>query len=206
MENERGAETERLLREEDNSGSIGKGHTLCADVVAIIVGIVMTVMGYNYNWKYHKGEEGVSTDEDNLCPNGAALWLWIFGIYTLVMVLLDLFLRTCVDERVVMKVRPIVIWVKNISWFAMFIWGTVVVFGVYANWTDDFETYKANKGEMNFCEHKPMMTAFVILILLWVLLGPTAFCLTFCCFGNKIKSLAESHSNQNQPGQPGRLI
>ena len=192
MENGRGAETERLLGEEDNSGPISKADFFCADVVTTIVGIVMTVIGYNYNWQYHKGEEGVSTEEDNLCPNGAALWLWIFGIYALVGVLLDLFMKTCVDESVVMKVQPIVIWAQNISWIAMFIWGTVVVFGAYDNWTDDFETYKANNKKMNFCEHKPMMTAFVILILLWVLLGPFAFCVTFCCFGHKIKALAES--------------
>ena len=196
MENGRGAETERLLGEEDNSGTISKGHYLCADVVAIIVGIVMTVIGYNYTWKYHKGEEGVSTDEDNLCPNGAALWLWIFGICALVMVLLDLFMTSCVDERIVMKVQPFFNTVMNISWIAMFIWGTVVVFGAYANWTDDFETYKANNKKMNFCEHKPMMTAFVILILLWVLLGPFAFCSTFCCFGYKIKALAESSARR----------
>ena len=191
MENGNGDETERLLGEEDNSG-ITWGHVLCGDLVAIIVGIVMTVIGYNYTWKYHEGEEGVSTDEDNLCPNCAALWLWIFGIYTLVGVLLDLLVRKCVGDGVKSFFNS----VRFLAWDALFIWGTVVVFGAYANWTDDFETYKANKGEMNFCEHKPMMTAFVILILLWVLLGPTAFCLTFCCFGNKIKALAEYSASQ----------
>merc|ERR1712152_83805 len=28
--------------------------------------------------------DGVSADEDNLCPNGAAYWLWIAGILLLV--------------------------------------------------------------------------------------------------------------------------
>ena len=58
--------------------------------------------------------------------------------------------------------------VMGIVDFAMLIWGSVVVFGAWANWTDDFEEYKTNPEELNFCHNTPMMTAFVILILKWV--------------------------------------
>ena len=64
--------------------------------------------------------------------------------------------------------------------FAMLIWGSIVVFGAWATWTDDFDAYKANPEELNFCAHTPMMTAFVILILNWVLIPVMIACA--CCF------------------------
>ena len=123
----------------------------------VILGIVMVAIGYNYTWEYHNGgEEGVSTEEDNLCPNGAAWWLWIAGILFLVLpTTLGLCMRTMVVSVFVMQILD----------FVMVIWGSV---GAWANWTDDFDAYKANPEELNFCAHTPMMTAFVILILKWV--------------------------------------
>ena len=52
---------------------------------AILAGVMMAI-GYNYTWMYWKesGQEDVSPTEDNLCPNGAAWWLWIAGICLLV--------------------------------------------------------------------------------------------------------------------------
>ena len=124
----------------------------------VILGIVMVTIGHNYTWQFHNGgEEGVSTDEDNLCPNGAAWWLWIAGILYLV---LPTTLGLCCGSAVL---------VMQILDFAMIIWGSVVVFGAWANWTDDFNVYKADPEELNFCAHTPMMTAFVILILKWVI-------------------------------------
>ena len=124
----------------------------------VILGIVMVTIGHNYTWQFHNGgEEGVSTDEDNLCPNGAAWWLWIAGILYLV---LPTTLGLCCGSAVL---------VMQILDFAMIIWGSVVVFGAWANWTDDFNAYKADPEELNFCAHTPMMTAFVILILKWVI-------------------------------------
>ena len=46
--------------------------------------------------------------------------------------------------------------------------GSVVVFGAWANWTDDYDEYIASGDEKNYCMYTPMMTAFVILILKWV--------------------------------------
>ena len=74
-------------------------------LVTISVGIVMTVIGYNYTWKYHKGEAGVRAYEDNLCPNGAAWWLWISGICTLLIITL------LNGERVVSKEWPFVYYI-----------------------------------------------------------------------------------------------
>jgi len=72
-------------------------------------------------------------------------------------------------EKVGMAVNSFSSGVMTIVDFAMLIWGSVVVFGAWANWTDDYQVYKNNPEEMNFCEHTPMMTAFVILILKWVI-------------------------------------
>ena len=47
--------------------------------------------------------------------------------------------------------------------FSILIWGSVVVFGAYKDWTYDVEKYSEN-----FCEYTPMMFAFVILIMKWV--------------------------------------
>ena len=73
------------------------------NALAIIMGIVMAVIGYNYTWQYHMG------DEDNLCPNGAAWWLWIFGISNLTIELVKLLLTKCCEgERIVLQVWPLV--------------------------------------------------------------------------------------------------
>ena len=83
-------------------------------------------------------------------------------------------------EKVGMAINSFSSGVMTIVDFAMLIWGSVVVFGAYSNWTDDFNAYKANPEEMNFCEYTPMMTAFVILLLKWVLV-PVMIAITLCC-------------------------
>ena len=72
-------------------------------------------------------------------------------------------------EKVGMAINSFSSGVMTIVDFAMLIWGSVVVFGAYANWTDNWDTYKDDPEVKNFCENTPMMTAFVILILKWVI-------------------------------------
>ena len=72
-------------------------------------------------------------------------------------------------EKVGMAVNSFASGVMGIVDFAMLIWGSVVVFGAWANWTDNFEDFKDDPEKFNFCERTPMMTAFVILILKWVI-------------------------------------
>ena len=50
----------------------------------------------------------------------------------------------------------------------MLIWGSVVVFGAWATWTDDLDAYKANMDTLNYCEYQPMIFAFSILLIKWV--------------------------------------
>ena len=49
-----------------------------------------------------------------------------------------------------------------------YIWGSVVVFGAWASWTDDFEKYSENNDDFNYCKYTPMVFAFTLLLLLWV--------------------------------------
>ena len=72
-------------------------------------------------------------------------------------------------EKVGMAINSFASGVMGIVDFAMLIWGSVVVFGAWANWTDNFDDYKRDPEKFNFCENTPMMTAFVILILKWVI-------------------------------------
>ena len=46
--------------------------------------------------------------------------------------------------------------------------GSVVVFGAWATWTDNYAEYEKDQRNKNYCMNQPMMTAFVILILKWV--------------------------------------
>jgi len=191
-----------------NSQTSEKGYSI---VQAILAG-VMVAIGYNYTWMHWKesGHEDVSPTEDNLCPNGAAWWLWIAGICLLVSNSINgwaKMYKKCAErdgkidcgEKVGMAVNSFSSGVMTIVDFAMLIWGSIVVFGAWANWTDDFDAYKANPEELNFCAHTPMMTAFVILILKWVLIpvmiAITCFCACCCacCCG-----MFGASSQQNQ--------
>ena len=58
--------------------------------------------------------------------------------------------------------------VMTIVDFVMLIWGSVVVFGAWATWTDDWNAYQQDPEGLNYCAYNPMMTAFVLLLLKWV--------------------------------------
>ena len=151
-----------------------------------IFGGAMMAVGYSYTWEHHNegNVDGVRTDEDNLCPNGATYWLWIAGI--LLLVSNSIYALAKIDKKCAErdgktdfgeKVGMVVISFSSsliIVDLAMLIWGSVVVFGAWSNWTDDFNAYKDNPEEMNFCQYTPMMTAFVILL-------PVMIAITLCC-------------------------
>merc|ERR1712141_506263 len=63
---------------------------------------------------------------------------------------------------------------------AMLIWGSVVVFGAWATWTDDYAEFNANPDEMNYCRYQPMVFAFSILLVKWILI-PVMIAITCCC-------------------------
>jgi len=125
------------------------------------------------------------------CPNGAAYWLYVAGICLLVSNSINTWAKIykkCAErdgkidcgEKVGMAVNKMSSGVMTIVDFVMLIWGSVVVFGAWANWTDDWEKYSGDKEAMNFCEYQPMMTAFVLLLIKWIMI-PLAIVLTCCC-------------------------
>jgi len=60
------------------------------------------------------------------------------------------------------------------------IWGSVVVFGAWASWTDDYDEYVADPENKNYCAYEPMMYAFVILIIKWVIIPCLMVMICFC--------------------------
>ena len=68
------------------------------------------------------------------------------------------------------------------------IWGSVVVFGAWATWTDDYDKYVSDPEKFNYCANQPMMFAFVILVIKWVLIPCLVvlmcfcWCICACCF------------------------
>ena len=130
------------------------------------------------------------------CPNGAAYWLYVAGICLLVsnckfikLTLNIVFIsiltaintwakiyKKCAErdgkidcgEKIGMGVNKMSSGVMTIIDFVMLIWGSVVVFGAWATWTDNLEEYKADMENLNYCEYQPMIFAFSILLIKWV--------------------------------------
>ena len=71
-------------------------------------------------------------------------------------------------EKVGMAVNKMSSGVMTLVDFVMLIWGSVVVFGAWSTWTYDYNEYKEDMDEKNYCMYQPMMTAFVLLLIKWV--------------------------------------
>merc|ERR1712150_266887 len=151
-------------------------------------GIVMVAIGY----QHLPGEvsEGEAAAADP-CPNGAAYWLYVAGICVLVANSINTwakFYKKCAErdgkidcgEKVGMAVNKMSSGVMTLVDFVMLIWGSVVVFGAWSTWTDNWEEYQENLDEMNYCMNQPMMTAFVLLLIKWIMI-PVAIAITCCC-------------------------
>ena len=105
------------------------------------------------------------------CPNGAADWLLKAGICYLVSSILlpCILIGAYCGFSSTRNPDPWVYWPQRIPFIgvvimelACLIWGSVVVFGAYNDWT-----YEKPRSE-NYCEYTPMMLAFVTLIIKWV--------------------------------------
>lgn len=140
-------------------------------VVNLSISISMVAVGSQYL-------EDPDNPKDS-CTNGAAYWLYVAGICSLVTSIL----QSC--AKIVNKFgKEGTEKAGNSLWIAepcTLIWGSTVVFGAWAEWTYD-ESYA---GDANYCPYTPMMFAFVLLILKWVLFPAVivCFCLCLCCGG-----------------------
>merc|ERR1711872_520516 len=133
------------------------------------------------------------------CPNGAAYFLYVAGILGLVAAGLHILTRVSYhlamcDNQVSTKEENWLLLLQigsNILFFAdlaVVIWGSVVVFGSWAHWTDDYQLYSEEPEKYNYCPYQPMMFAFVILILKWVLIPALLACAICCacCFATNL--------------------
>ena len=180
---------ETRRRREEEMEEIKKKYTTPLSLCQLILGIVLAVIGYQYSYYYHMDYYF----EDNLCPNGAAWWLWCAGIILVVSQFLKLYFYFCALSL------EYVTFILNVG---ILTWGSVLVFGAWASWTSDFDTYKTNREALNFCNYIPMMVAFIIILIGWVLVTAVIFflCGVFCSTGDpsaEAATLISENSEQN---------
>merc|ERR1712183_488314 len=172
----------------ENSAKSETGFSL----MNLVLGIVMVAIGYQNLPADMTGTPAAGENaEQDPCPNGAAYWLYVAGICLLVSNSINTWAKIdkkCAErdgqidcgEKFGMGVNKASSGVMTIIDFVMLIWGSVVVFGAWATWTDDLPTYTANMEEMNYCKYQPMIFAFSILLIKWIMI-PVMLAITCCC-------------------------
>jgi len=120
------------------------------------------------------------------CPNGAASYLFYAGIILVALngvSIFGIFFKKCAESDgkinciescgiCLVSVTGLVLAIANI---VVLIWGSVVVFGAYSEWTYKEE----DKLKIQYCAYTPFITAFVLLIIDWVLLPFLCVCASF---------------------------
>lgn len=153
----------------------------------IILAILMIAIGAKFYG---------TVDGKEICPNNAAWWLLTAGLVFLGLNLINVIARIyrgCVldqgknsfVERCGMEILLISSAAMTIVDFVVIIWGAILVFGSYSSWTDNLGKYERNMEkpspeELNYCPYTPMMTAFVILIVKFILIPALIIMVTVC--------------------------
>ena len=142
-------------------------------ILQIILAIVMIGIGASFNG---------NVDKEEICPNGASWWLFTAGIVFLGLNALNVTTKiywtsvlnhrknSCA-ARCGFKILLISSIVMTIVDAVMIIWGAILVFGNFGSWTYNVDQYRRNMEDLNYCPYTPMMTAFVILIVKYILQG-----------------------------------
>ena len=163
-------------------------------IIQIALGVVMIVIGQKHLPMKEVPDDEMKSKEDDPCPNGAAYYLYVAGLVLLVTNTINFLSKVAwyLAERygiisnseaycclAFLKFGSVCFIVADL---AILIWGSVVVFGAWANWTDDYDKYISDPEKFNYCANEPMMFAFVILIIKWVLPPCMLVLMCFCCF------------------------
>lgn len=134
---------------------------------------------------------GVSYSEEKYCEFGAVTYLYYGGILSLIangIGLLSTIAKWCAlrdghisaGESCALGILGFAAFIVLICEIVVLIWGSVVVFGNYAEWT----YMEKEVGTDGYCDYTPMMFAFVLLILKWILMPLTILCACLCaCCG-----------------------
>lgn len=145
-------------------------------VIGLGLAIAMIVVGVQY-----KGGE----ENNEFCKFGAVDYLYYGGILSLIANLIGILSvvgKYCAEkdghisagEKCALGIMGFAAFVVTICEIVVLIWGSVIVFGNYADW--DYEKVDAE----GFCDYTPMMFAFVLLIIKWVLMPATILCACLC--------------------------
>ena len=165
-------------------------------ILQIILAIAMISIGAYYN-------------DEEVCPNHAAWWLFIAGLILLVLNILNVankvYRRCLLDhgknsfvKRCGLEILLVSSALLTIADVVMIIWGAFLVFGSYDSWTYDLRKYEQNMEELNYCHYTPMMTAFAILIVKFILLPVMIImlCICVCCVSCLCPSLTSQEPAQ----------
>jgi len=170
-------------------------------IIQLVLGAIMLAIGIKYlRPAVEEGAGAAVLSEESVvplpkevypCPNGAAYYLYVAGIVLLVTNLIHIMSRvsqhlaerdgkiSC-GEACGLGILKFGSGVMAIADIVILIWGSVVVFGAWATWTDDYDEYVADPENLNYCAYEPMMYAFVILIIKWVLIPVLMVLICFC--------------------------
>ena len=149
--------------------------TLSAAIGALIISSAMAGVGNSYTY-------GEQPDSD--CKLQAVWYLKVAGGWGVTMNVLGILINCilCVsgskDEQ---DPRGHACGcVEVLGGFVISIWGSVIVFGPYQEWTYQED----NKDSVHYCAYTPYMFAFVMLILNWVLSALRAIVICLCVVRN----------------------
>ena len=132
------------------------GPGVIGGIIGLIVHSAMVGVGASYT-------EGLDADSD--CKLQAVWFLKVAGGFLLTLDILEI-LVNCIGERDNEEdpKGPVCGLVNIVGCFVIFIWGSVIIFGPYQDWTYNGE----DKASNHYCAYTPYMFSFVVLILGWV--------------------------------------
>jgi hypothetical protein len=128
-----------------------------------------------------------SGENPSYCQFGAVTYLYYGGIISLIangIGILSSLGKWCAmrdghisaGESCALGILGFAAFIVLIAELVVLIWGSVVVFGNYAEWIYEAGT----EGKDGYCDYTPMMFAFVLLILKWILMPLTIVCACLC--------------------------
>jgi hypothetical protein len=131
-----------------------------AGIIEPIIGLIFHSAMVGVGNSYTDG-----SDPNSDCKLQACYFLKVAGGFLLALDILEI-LVTCIfackdseDSK-----GEVCGGIKIIGSFVIFIWGSVIIFGPYQDWTYNQD----DKENKTFCEYTPYMFSFVILILGWI--------------------------------------
>ena len=136
-----------------------KMREICILIVSVIIHAAMVGVGASYT-------DGMEPESD--CKLQAVHYLKVAGAFLLTLDILEILYHCFIGSRNEDDAKgPICGMVNVIGSLVIFIWGSVIVFGPYQDWT----YAEGDRSNDSYCSYTPYMFSFVILILGWCFLA-----------------------------------